>query len=200
MPRFRLARAQTSACRRRRRGGPPANHKLDRRALATDARHLGRNGMSSKPMPPWLYRGVSLTIHHKNEGLIAKSTSAFEHCFRWGEQGVKYGDGHTWGSSVPNAVVRHQLNQAGYPTSGISTTPHFERATFYALSACKEPGGIVYKIDVASLDPNLVQVFRVADFVPRPSIPEDDEFILVARPGESIPGAIIVETIPVVSA
>jgi hypothetical protein len=89
----------------------------------------------------------------------------------------------------------HQLDQEGYPTSGISTTPHFERACTYATYGGVP--GFVYKIDRQLLDGNGVKQWLVEQFVVQPSIPEDDEVILVANDFGALPDSIVVEIVPV---
>jgi hypothetical protein len=150
-------------------------------------------------IPEWLYRGVSLEMHDRNRGVLQpKIRGAFEYEFKWGEPGTKWGDGGTWGTSETNAILRHQLNQEGFPTSGVSTTPRYERAKIYALHS--ESQGVVYKISTAELERFSVRLFRVADTARWPSIPEDDEFILVVIDGDVIPSGVIAEVIRVGSA
>lgn len=143
----------------------------------------------------YLYRGVSERMHSDNGGrLITKTQKVFEHCFVAGE-GLTCGAGAIVGTSSRNAVIRHQLNQEGFPTSGISTTPHFDRAKFYATKGGEYPTGYVYKIDRALVRANGVQEYIVAEHANFPSIPEDDEVILVASDHGPLPAIIIVEVI-----
>lgn len=147
---------------------------------------------------PYLYRGVSLDMHTRtNKHLKPKMVGSFRYTFHWNEPGAKWGNGSTWGESETNAVVRHQLNQEGFPTSGISTTPHFHRAEFYARGRSGVSDGVVYKIERKKCRELGVKVFVVADYVRSPSIPEDDEIILVAQDGEELPPEIIVQVIPI---
>ncbi len=146
----------------------------------------------------FLYRGVSLDMHEFSKGVLApKVTGSFEYAFEWGEPGIAWGGGATWGTSSTNAVVRHQLNQEGYPTSGISTTPQFERAAFYARLGGAREVGIVYKLDCRALNAGGVRILRVADFVKIPSVPADDEYVLVPPDGASIPPNAICEVVRV---
>jgi hypothetical protein len=144
----------------------------------------------------YLYRGVSDSIHRKNNGwLIPKKIESFRYAFHCGE-GLTCGSGAKCGSSETNAVIRHQLNQEGFPTSGISTTPHFERAQFYATHGGKRTG-YVYKIDRSFLDMHDVQEFIVSEFTKCPSVPEDDEVILVASDFGPLPEESVVDVISV---
>ena len=142
----------------------------------------------------YLYRGVSSELHEKTGGrLVPKTTQAFTHTFKYGE--TKYGSGAKYGSAPANAVQRHQLNQAGYPTSGVSTTPHLGRAHFYATRGGTYRNGYIYKIDRELLEINGVKEYVVAQYVKVPSIPEDDEVILVEEKFGTLPDAIITEKI-----
>jgi hypothetical protein len=103
----------------------------------------------------------------------------------------------TWDSTTTNAVIRHQFNQEGFPTSGISTTPHLKRAIVYARGKDGCSIGFVYKIDRALLAMHDVKEFVVSDHARTPSIPEDDEVILVTPDAASLAEAVIVEKITV---
>lgn len=145
----------------------------------------------------YLYRGVSDSIHRKNNGrLVPKKIEPFQYGFHWGEEGLTWDSGATWGSSERNAVIRHQLNQEGFPTSGVSTTPLFERAKFYATHDGKRVG-YVYKIDRSLLSVHSVKERIVSEFAKRPSVPEDDEVILVSSDFGPLPEEIVVDVIPV---
>ena len=144
----------------------------------------------------YLYRGVSSDLFEKTKGeLVPKSTEAFLRSFKYGELGFKYGSGAKYGSSPANAVLKHQYNQQGFPTSGVSTTPYLERAKFYATSGDKNVPGYIYKIDRGLLDENRVTEYIVDQIVSNPSIPEDEELILVAFDYGTLPDEIIVEVI-----
>lgn len=144
----------------------------------------------------YLYRGVSNSIYRKNNGqLVPKRIESFRYAFHCGE-GLTCGSGVKCGSSETNAVIRHQLNQEGFPTSGVSTTPHFERAKFYATHNGKRTG-YVYKIDRSLLAGHNVREFVVSEFAKRPSIPEDEEVILGASDFGPLPEEIVVQVIPV---
>lgn len=142
----------------------------------------------------YLYRGVSARFHRDSAGLLKPKVSGpFTYNFHWGETGAVWG-GITWGSSSHNAVVRHQINQEGFPTSGISTTPRNERARVYARGKDGRSEGFVYKIDRVKLHQYGVQEFIVANYC-SPSISEDDEVILVAPEGIHLPPDLVIEII-----
>ena len=140
----------------------------------------------------YLFRGVSKELHERNGGkLIPKTLRPFEYTFKYGED--KWGSGATYGTSDINAVVRHQLRQEGFPTSGISTTPIFDRAKFYATRGGKATSGYVYIIDRDLLLKHGVKEFVVSEHASQPSIPEDYEVILVAKDSGSIREQVIID-------
>ena len=136
-------------------------------------------------------------MYKSNGGrLVPKKLESLTYAFHWGEPGTKYGSGIKYGSSETNAVIRHQLNQEGFPTSGISTTPLFERAKRYAISK-DTPRGYIYKIDRSLLQQYGVREFPVANFAKFPSVPEDQEVILVSSDFGELPPEIVIEVIEV---
>lgn len=142
-------------------------------------------------MPNPLYRGVNHEFHERTGGVLTpKDNLEFIRSPEFGR--AEWGNAY-WGKNEQNAVVEHQQHQAGYPTSGISTTPLIERAKFYATHGGKYAGGYLYVIDqdlCASLG---VSVFVVTEIVPQPAIPEDQEVILVAKDYGTLPAEVIVE-------
>jgi hypothetical protein len=147
--------------------------------------------------PQFLFRGISASFHLASEGLLkSKVQGPFTYVFHWGEPGHVWGSGATWGSTPTNAVIRHQLNQEGFPTSGISTTPHFERAIVYACGKNGNGSGYVFKIIRSALERHGVAEFVVAQFC-QPSVPEDDEVILAVSDASHLPPTVIAEIIPV---
>ena len=146
----------------------------------------------------YLYRGENSQLYKENNGkLIPKSTDAFLYAFKYGNSDYKYGSGGTYGISPANAVLGHQIDSEEYPTSGISTTSHFNRACNYALGSGKYENGYVFKIDRELLESNNVKEWLVAQYVTHPSVPEDDEVILVSNDFGVISENIIAEIIPV---
>ena len=145
----------------------------------------------------FLFRGASEAFHQANGGLLKpKVQGPFAYEFHWDGPGFTWDSGVTWDSTSTNAVIRHQLNQEGFPTSGISTTPHFERAVIYTRGRSGTSGGYVFKIDRTSLHHHGVTEFVVSQFCV-PSIPEDDEIVLVAPNMLHLPPAVVVEVIKI---
>jgi len=97
--------------------------------------------------------------------------------------------------TVENAVRQHQWKQNGLPTSGVSTTPHLERARFYAAA-----NGVIVRIDRHLLAQHGIKEYRVKDYLTKDpqnvAVPEDDEVILVKQDGGDFPRDIVVH-IPV---
>ena len=140
-----------------------------------------------------LYRGVNTEMHATFRGeLRPKETKPFLKSPEFGraEWGNAFG-----GENVENAVIEHQQHQAGYSTSGVSTTPILERAKFYATNGGKYPRGYVYVINAGVLKHFGVTAYVVREIVPMPSIPEDEEVILVAQDFGPLPKQIIEEFI-----
>ena len=121
-----------------------------------------------------------------------KETAIFEKIFPWDEF---QWDNFYFDSNENNAVIEHQLHQAGKPTSGISTTPKIERAKFYATDGGKLNSGLLYVICPKLCEKHNVKMYKVAEIVPNPSVPEDEEIILVASDFGEIPIAVRVEVI-----
>jgi len=125
---------------------------------------------------------------------MPKITSPFVYTPHF-DEGFHLDDGATFDGGEENAVIRHQLDQAGFPTSGVSTTPHLHRAQFYATS--RQVDGIVYRIDRTLLAAHGVLEYVVAQYVRLPSVPEDDEVILVAHDNGPIPLEVVADILTV---
>ena len=152
----------------------------------------------------YLFRGVSRHQYFEQDsGLRPKQIGEFKHVFRMGEivnkrtgRSLRMGEGAVMGENESNPVLRHQIDPEGSPTSGISTTPHYHRAEHYATHGYSQDGCIL-KINRDLFEQYGIREFVVKDFVPRPSIPEDDEIILVAKNGGVLPVGILVEVVEV---
>ena len=134
-------------------------------------------------------------LHRLGKALEPKAIGPFAYSARYGE--ASYG---TWayGDTETNAVLRHQLRQEGFPTSGISTTPIYERAVFYATARGANGIGYVYKVDRQSLAHHGIREFVVSEFTDAPSVPEDEEVILVGGSGKPLPDDIVSGVVKVV--
>lgn len=139
----------------------------------------------------FLYRGFSITKYSSvSASLKPRLYGEFSHLFLY-DGTIRCDGSASHGRSDRNAVHWHELGQSSHPTSGISTSPHRDRAVFYALSGGKDREGIVIKIDRENLANHGVREYVVADTVTNPSIPADDEVILVGASGDPLPLAIV---------
>ncbi len=107
-------------------------------------------------------------------GLKPKGTSLVKLLHYNGD--FRYDGSMTQGQSEQNAILAHQLHSGNYPTSGISTTPHFEVAKSYATHEGQQ--GYVYQIDRTRLTEFHVKEYIVSELVNNPHIPSDEEVIL----------------------
>lgn len=140
-----------------------------------------------------LYRGVNEEMYRLLRGQLRPKQAT--HFSRSPEFGRDEWGNCFWGDSPLNAVVEHQRHQAGYPTSGVSFTPHLERAYFYATCGGKHQNGYIYTVKPHICHTHSVQLFVVNDIVPQPSVIHDDEVILVASDFGTLPSEIIINVI-----
>ena len=142
----------------------------------------------------YLYRGVSVSHDGKCEAKLSPKLNApFIHEFNASTTEVLASDTRvTMGPSEINAVHLHQASQKGYPTSGISTTPHKDRARVYAQGVNEDLPGYIYTLDRDKFAVNGISEYIVSDYVANPAVPQDDEVILVAQDLSCIPEAVII--------
>lgn len=142
-------------------------------------------------MNNFLYRGVNEKLYRELNGeLRPKNHKPFLSHPKWDQA---QWNNVTWGESRHNAVVEHQQHQAGYPTSGTSTTPHYDRALFYATKLDVNSTGYIYVIDRSKCKKLGVSVYEVNKIVPFPSVTIDEEVILVANDFGSLPQELVIE-------
>ena len=149
----------------------------------------------------YLYRGMSEQLFHELEGKLSpkKANEQFASYACLGDPHAVCGSGIQCGESDLNSVIFHQWDQAGLPTSGISTTPHAERARFYALRGGELEKGYIFELSINGLINSGVAIYKVNELVPFPAIPEDEEHVLVARDFGCIPEDAIVSVQQVTS-
>lgn len=142
-------------------------------------------------MVRYLYRGVNAEMHAKSGGRLEPKAIGreFKRAVYFREE-VYFGGGSTFGESETNAVLMHQQNSTKYPSSGVSTTPHLENARAYAKH--NNRSGYVYKIDTELLLAAGVTAHVVCDHAVQPTIPGDEEVILVAKDFGALPAAVVV--------
>jgi hypothetical protein len=94
------------------------------------------------------------------------------------------------GERIEHAVREHQWS-GKYPTSGISTSPIFERACFYGSQT-----RVVVEIDTARCGELGIAAYKVSDYVDDEFIicPEDQEVILCYSEGQPLPQQVILRS------
>jgi hypothetical protein len=146
----------------------------------------------------YLYRGVNQKMYQSSKGLLRpkQTTCAFTKTYK-ADGSIKADGGATAGPSIQNAVLGHQLNSENFPTSGISTTPIFERAKHYATNEGRCSIGYVFMLDRELFRTFKVKEYVVSEWVQHPTIPEDNEVILVAENLAELPLEVVVDIIEV---
>ena len=138
--------------------------------------------------------------YESSRGLMPKRPGSFKHCFRCGEvvnestgRVLRSGEDAVVGESEVNAVLRHQIDpDSGFRDSGISTTLHYARAEFYATRGHTGQSGYVLTFDRELLKVHEVRALVVREILSNPTLPEDDEVILVASDGGALPEGIVI--------
>lgn len=135
----------------------------------------------------YLYRALRRTEIEADYKLVPKETTEFVEDPRLDLDVFPMEFG-----SETNAIRHHQWNQNGFPTRGVSTTPHYERALFYA-----QRSKVVVRIDTEHFQSLGIQAFDVNERLSeRPheiAVPEDNEFILVYEEDGEFPSQIIAD-------
>lgn len=137
-----------------------------------------------------IYKGINCDMFSKisNEKFIHPKSHEFETIFKYDEK-IKYDGSATYGKSHRNAVVGHQIDSSHFKTSGISTTPHIERAKYYALHNNKT--GYILEFDTEKINKNEYELIIISEKVKSPNIPEDSEIILRRYDNNPIPFKLI---------
>jgi hypothetical protein len=145
----------------------------------------------------YLYRGVSAEFFKNIGGKLSPKimNEEFSEFAQFGGESVSYGSGNVFGKSNVNAVIKHQYQQRGIPTSGVSSSPFIERARYYACSGGKNEKRYIFIMSIESLSIHGVSIYRVNDLVRAPALYEDDEHVLVANDFGVIPESAIIEII-----
>ncbi|MDB5921170.1 MAG: hypothetical protein JWN13_106 [Betaproteobacteria bacterium] len=142
----------------------------------------------------YLYRGVNADLYARTGGRLEPKAIGreFKRPVYFGED-VYFGGGSTFGESADNAALMHQENSSRYPSSGVSTTPHIEKARGYATH--NNQAGYIYKIDSARLQAAGITAYLVKEVAVHPAVPDDEEVILVARDYGALPAEVVVEVV-----
>jgi hypothetical protein len=147
----------------------------------------------------YLYRGENEEMRRCSGGVLSPKVIKQPFYFVFKANGSIKADGSaTSGPSEKNAVYGHQLSSKKFPTSGISTTPVFQRAQHWATKGGQpDVLGYVFKIDRELAKGIGVKEYIVSEWVENPNIPEDEEVILVAQDMGNLPRDVVVEIIQV---
>lgn len=125
----------------------------------------------------FLYRALRQPEIDAGFVLIPKSQETFEALPRLG---IDTRLPFVLGKTEDHAVRQHQWQQRGFPTRGISTTPHIHRAVFYA-----QKSRILVKIDRSRFQEFGITEYVVSDILGKfpqdIACPEDAEVILVRQ-------------------
>lgn len=141
----------------------------------------------------YLFRGVNAEMHESGDGLKPKGTTFLRVLYHNGD--FKFDGSITHGESYQNATAGHQYDSKKYPTSGISTSVHFEIAKLYATH--KGQTGYVYVFDRKVLSANSIQEFIVNDLMVNPKKPEDAEVIIRNLDDTELPLCLVKKVIQV---
>jgi hypothetical protein len=125
------------------------------------------------------YRGINCDMF----SIISKENFIYPKGYEFGidfkfDKIIKHDGSGTHGESERNAVLGHQINSKDFKTSGISMTPHIERAKYYALYCKENSFGYVLEFDTTNFDNSEYEFIIVSDIVMSPNVPEDSEVIL----------------------
>lgn len=137
-----------------------------------------------------LFRGVSMDPFSLRDALLPRSPGvrfASEACC--GDPHAICGSGVECDESAFNSVIGHQWQQEGvwWKTSGLSTTPSYERARSYALRHGQPLVGRIIELDTSDFELLGIRAYSVNRIATLPATPEDDEYILVAQDLRGIP-------------
>lgn len=147
----------------------------------------------------YIYRGENESMYSRNDGKLIPKGDYFVKPVKFGMK--KWGT-FKFGKSDEESERRSLIDhQEGTKTSGVSFTPIFERAKYYALGNGKYKSGYIFVVDSNLLQNNKVTPFRIKDkaitYDFKVKIPEDDEVILVSFDDKELSSNIIVEIIKV---
>ena len=135
----------------------------------------------------YLYRGVSEDMHTKGVGLAPKGKNRSS--FTYYDCAISDSN-ETYDDSPENSMILHQRDSDKFLSAYISTTPHYSRAKYYALSnSCGV--GYIYKLNCSLLKKYNVEAKTIKEVTLYPEKPEDDEVLLVTKDNGVLPSEII---------
>jgi hypothetical protein len=157
-------------------------------------RASGAHETPATDLPRRLFRGVNPKRFAADGGRAPNRRGhPFPSSAQCGDEYAVCGSGIICGTAEANTVVAHQWKGRGaFKTSGISTSPYFERAKTYALHEGRYAHGKVVELDTNILRREGARIFRVSGYVPFPAKPEDDEYVVVACDLGPLPAGAVV--------
>lgn len=128
-----------------------------------------------------VFRGVNFDLWKvindekviKPKGLGLDFEITFKH-----DGSIRYDGSATFGSSIQNAVNGHQISSDKFPTSGISTTPIWERAMYYALRGLNKGNGVILEMNLNNLDKSEFEWHEINKLIANPTCREDNEILI----------------------
>lgn len=100
---------------------------------------------------------------------------------------IRYNGSATFGSSILNAVNGHQICSNKFKTSGISTTPFWERARHYALKNEVYSKGVILELNINKILKEEIELFEVNKMIINPNSQEDNEVIIRKIDNQAFP-------------
>lgn len=146
----------------------------------------------------YLFRGINQKMYQNSGGVLYPKLMNYPFTYVFKADGSIIANGSAIaGPSIQNAVLGHQINSKKFPTSGISTTPIFDRAKYYATNGGRFSLGYVFKLDRKLFERFGIEEYIVSEWVENPNKPEDEEVILVSESLKELPSQVIVKIMEV---
>ncbi|KUM54037.1 MULTISPECIES: hypothetical protein [Rheinheimera] len=133
-----------------------------------------------------LYRGVSAELDALNQGILKPYGNTVSSSVDFGQEGAAFRAGYTWGESLENGVLAHQVDSGMKNLGFISTSTSFEVARHFATrgNTCD---GYMYTLDVEKFQGAGVKIVE-SEHSP---YPDENEISIYAEDGGCIPDIVI---------
>lgn len=146
----------------------------------------------------YLYRGMNINMYNEMKGqLIPRGTMTTANLFPGNY--LSPSDNLFPGNHRLNAIDKHQnpnrYNEKNFKNNSayLSTTPHLERAKYYATNGNTSPGYVFY-IKRSILTEHNIHEYSVSRIATIIIVPEDDEVLLLTNPfGTPLPKEVIIK-------
>ena len=144
------------------------------------------------------YRGINKFQYEAERGKLLPKGRHFVYYIKFGT--FKFGEtkfGKSDADSERKSLIGHQENSNVFKTSGVSFTPHYKRALYYAFHNNKFDEGYVIAVDRDRFIKYSITEFIVKEKATKyyfdVKFPEDDEVILVHKDDGELPKGIITD-------